>query len=197
MSSGSVRLHPVYVIPQHEAPPDESGRTAIPDGCCEEARAAGGAGAGRLWREGGRVMYQGAEGSDPEAVRVVWARPLSGRGGAVSIMQAGKKKELAYFPSLEALAGESHRIALEELAGSLVLPRITAIVEVKARLGNYYWDVETDMGRRRFLLSAPENNTMRPMPDAVVLKDVSGNCYEINPVSGLDKNSLRELDRVL
>lgn len=153
-------------------------------------------GSGRLWRERGRVLYQDGA-AEPVAVKVVWARPLSGRGGPVSLMLAGKKKEVAYFPSVDLLSGDSRRIALEELAGSMILPRITAIARVWPRFGNYYWDVETDMGRRKFLLSAPENNSIRPAPDHIVVRDVSGNCYEINPVSGLDAGSLRELDRVL
>ena len=197
--SESMRLRAPYVIRQHGDPPEtEGGRAAIPD-----QRGPGGedeygeSAAGCLWREDGRVMYRGAAGGDPEAVRVVWALPLSGRGGPVSIMLAGKKKEAAYLSSLDALAGESRRVAEEELAAGMILPRITAIRSIRPRFGNYYWEVDTDMGPRRFLLVSPENNSHRPHPDVIIVRDVSGNCYEISPVSGLDRDSLLELDRVL
>ncbi len=150
----------------------------------------------RLYRQEDMVLYQ-QPGKEPQAVRVLWAKPLSARGGPVSIMQAGKKKEVAYLTSLDQLDPASRKIALEELAGGMILAKITMIFSIMMRFGNYYWDVDTDRGQRRFLLTSPENNHIRPTPDSIVIRDASGNCYEINPVSALDARSLRELDRVL
>lgn len=154
---------------------------------------------GTLYREDGRVMYRPADGGPAQAVRLVWARPLSRRGGEgpVSVMMAGKKKEVAYFSSLDELSGESREIAEEELARSMVMPCIAEILEVKPRFGNYYWTVMTDKGKTTFLLSSPENNTIRPDPETIILKDVSGNVFEISPVSALSAASLKEMDRVL
>ncbi|MDR1534474.1 MAG: DUF1854 domain-containing protein [Planctomycetota bacterium] len=152
---------------------------------------------GRLWRESGRIMYQGEAGGAPVAVRVRWARPLSDRGGAVSLLEAGRKREAAWLPSLDLLPEEGRRLAREELELGLILPRILRIHLVTSRFGNYYWDVTTDSGRRKFLLASPESNSFRPLPDAVVIKDVFDNCYEINPISGLDPDSRREMERAL
>ncbi|MCC8189421.1 MAG: DUF1854 domain-containing protein, partial [Planctomycetes bacterium] len=115
----------------------------------------------------------------------------------VSVLLAGKKREIAYLPSLAVLPEESRRVVLEELAAGEIFPRITAIHQVRPRFGSFYWDVETDWGRRKFLLRSPEINSARPLPDMLVVKDVSGNCYRIDPVSGLDTASRRELDRVM
>lgn len=185
-------------IHQHDAPPEDTGES-VPSGseCGGECQYCGAAGAGRLWHEDGKVMYQPTNGGEPQAVRVMWARPLSGRGGPVSLMQAGKKREVAYLPDLSLFDAESRAVAEQELAESMVLPVITAIYQVKPRFGNYYWDVDTNLGRRKFLLSSPENNTFYPRPDVIVVRDVSGNCYEIASVSSLDKTSHREMDRVL
>lgn len=196
MSSGSVRMHVPVDLHQHDDPPASGAGEAPPDGR-EEGGGAPETRAGRLWREDGVVMFQDAAGGEPATARLVWARPLSGRGGPVSVMQRGKKRELAYLPSLDVLSGESRRVALEALDDSLVLPVIREIREVRPRFGNYYWDVDTNLGRRRFLLSSPENNTFRPGPDTVVLRDVSGNCYEIASVSALSRASRREMERVL
>ena len=199
MSSGSVRMHVPIDHHFHDDPPEgESPGAAIPDSKAEADPVPKESPSGvRLWRDGGRVMFQSADGGDPVPARVVWARPLSERGGPISVLVAGKKKELAYIPAPELLSESSRRVALEELDGGVILPRILEIKRVRPRFGNYYWDVVTDRGEKRFLLSAPENNSFRPKPDVLVIKDVSGNCYEINPVSKLDRDSLRELDRVL
>jgi Domain of unknown function (DUF1854). len=200
MSSGSVRLHLAADIHQHESPSGESDRVAFPDARAESTvRKGKETEVGELRRENGRLVYVAAPGKTPEAARIVWARPLSERDGSgpVSIMMAGKKRELSYLPSLSSLSPESRRIAEEELAAGMIMPRILSVSRVKPRFGNYYFDVETDKGSRRFLLSSPENNSFRPKPDVIIVKDVSGNCYEINPVSGLDAGSLAELDRVL
>ncbi len=105
--------------------------------------------------------------------------------------------EIAYLADLRELPEESRRIAEEELARSMVMPVITAIHSVRQRFGNYYWDVETDRGARKFLLSSPETNSMRPAPDVVIIRDVSGNCYEIASVAGLDRGSRSAMERVL
>lgn len=198
MSAGSVRIHVPVDLHQHEDPPDESRRVAIPDGrgeddCCGNLPHS----AGRLWREDGKVMFQDGVGGQPQAARVVWTRPLSERDGPVSIMMAEKKRELAFLPTLDVLPEESRRVALEELSAGAVLPIINEIHRVRPRFGNYYWDVETNMGRKTFLLASPETNTYRPRPDVIVVKDVAGNCYEISSVSGLSGSSRREMDRVL
>lgn len=176
-------------LPDADVPPPRA--TPLPGGEGDKCQTPG-----TLRRDGDKVVYRAEDGTET-AARVLWARPLSGRGGPLSVMAADKKREIAYLPGVDCLCGESRRIALEELAGGMIMARITAVRSVRPRFGNYYWDVETDRGPRRFLLNSPETNTLRPEPDAVVLRDVSGNCYEINPLSGLDGQSLREIDRVL
>ncbi|MDR3078259.1 MAG: DUF1854 domain-containing protein [Planctomycetota bacterium] len=170
----------------------------------EDAGAAGGnpdpgpaAGIGRLWRERGKIMYRDAAGGEPAAVWLRWARPLSDPGGPLSVLLAGKKTEAAYIPDLASLDGDSRRVAEEELSQAMILPRVTCIRKVVSRFGNYYWQVETDRGERKFLLSSPESNCFFPRPDAVVIRDVFDNCYEISPLSGLDAASRREMDKVL
>lgn len=196
----SVRIHLPPSPHMLGEPVECDGPSALPD-----AHGVGGdssentAPAGTLYRESGKTMYRPADGGEAQTVRLVWARPLSRRGddGPVSVMMAGKKKEVAYFPSLNELSGESRKIAEEELARGMILPRIVEILEVRPRFDNYYWTVTTDKGKTTFLMSSPENNTIRPDPETVIIKDVSGNVFEISPVSALSPASLREMDRVL
>ncbi len=195
MPNESARMR-LIDLHQHESPAGggDGGAPTRPDGTEPPA----GCRAGRLWRENGKVYYEDcAAGGGPVAVRPVWALPLSGRGGPVSILQAGKKREIAYIETLDELPPDSRRVAEEELERGVIMPVITAIRSVRQRFGNYYWDVETTFGPKRFLLASPETNSLRPRPDAIVLRDVSGNCYEIASVDMLDRNSRAEMERVL
>lgn len=200
MSSESARLRVSVDIHGHGKPADggrgeDVGGMDFGDG--EEGGELGRNAGGRLWRENGLVMYQDGGMECPESVRLVWARPLSGRGGAVSVVKSSKKREVAYIPDLGVLPEDSRRIAEEELRAGVVMPVIREIIRVHPRFGNFYWEVETDMGRRRFLLLSPESNTFRPSADSVMLRDVSGNCYEISSISELSVSSRREMERVL
>ncbi len=195
LPSESARLRVPVDIHQHDAPPGVACEPA--PGRADGSETSAGHGAGRLWREGGKVLYSDSGGGEAVAVRLVWARPLSDRGGPVSVLQAGKKREIAYLENLSVLDGASRRIAEEELERGMVMPAVTAIYSVRQRFGNYYWDVETDRGRKKFLLTSPETNSLRPTPDSVVVRDVSGNCYAVPSVESLDRTSRIELERVL
>ncbi|MCL2000438.1 MAG: hypothetical protein FWG74_03305, partial [Planctomycetes bacterium] len=95
-------------------PPENAGGPTIPDpqvGKCEAGDRPPAVGC--LWREGGKVMYQAFAGDAPKAVRVVWVKPLSGRGGAVSILLAGKKREAAFFASLDDIPADSRALVVE------------------------------------------------------------------------------------
>lgn len=198
MTAESGRLFIPVDLHQHGGVPDEPAREAIPDAEPDPAPAPESRHSGaRLWRENGVLFYQDDGMKGPEPVRLVWARPLSGQGGPVSVMMAEKKREVAYFPDLSAFPEEFRGIAEEELDAGVVMPVIKEIYRVNPKFGNFYWDVETDKGRRTFLLLSPESNTFRPDSDTVVLRDVSGNCYEIKSISSLSLSSLREMDRVL
>ncbi|MDR1613577.1 MAG: DUF1854 domain-containing protein [Planctomycetota bacterium] len=191
---GSARRHGRDLHSHDDAPLGEPARVLHSSGEDSAGETAAGSGM-RLRREDGKLLYDCGDGN-PVAVRLLWARPLSGRNGPLSVMLAAKKREVRYLESPDILDPESKRIALEELAEGMVLPRIERIVSVTPRFGNYYWQVETDRGSRTFLLTSPENNAIRLSPDAIVLKDALGNAFEINPISGLDRGSRLEFDRV-
>ncbi|MDR0361739.1 MAG: DUF1854 domain-containing protein [Planctomycetota bacterium] len=194
MALGSARRFP-HDLHSHDAAASAAGDRPGPPSPEDAGGKPPSRAGGRLWREDGKLLYDCGDGNAASA-RLLWARPLSGRGGPVSVMAAGKKREIRYLESPDLLDPESRRIALEELSRGVVMPRITRIHSVTSRFGNFYWNVETDFGPKTFLLTSPENNTVRPDPDTIVLKDASGNAFEITPVSGLDRASLREFDRV-
>jgi len=149
----------------------------------------------KLKRKGDQVLARMA-GRDEVPVRLVWARPISGRGGEVSVLGEGKK-ELLMLDSLDALDPESRRIAEEELEGSYLIPKITTVLKTEANFGNRYWQVDTDRGRRMFLMKDPNINVTWISEDHLVIRDTLGNRYEIESLSALDEASRAWIDHVV
>jgi hypothetical protein len=150
-----------------------------------------------LFRKQDRVHARIGESDGDLPVNVVWARPISGRGGPVSILDLRKKKEVALLGSLDDLDPASRRVAAEELEIRYLLPRVTRVRRTSAHFGNRYWEVETDRGPRRFLMKDPNKNAVWVTPDHLVVRDTLGNRYEIPSVSALDDASRAHMDRVL
>jgi hypothetical protein len=125
--------------------------------------------------------------------RVTWARPISGRGREIAVFdETGRKSFLA--PGPEALDPESRAIALAELDYRYFRPRILKVRRLLALFGLRYWDVDTDKGRRRFVMKDPRHSVTRVTEDNWILRDVSGTRYEIASASSLDAPSRRRLE---
>jgi hypothetical protein len=149
-----------------------------------------------LRRLGDQVLLRLA-GSDREvAVRIVWARPVSGRGQAVCFLDE-KKHEVLMLDSLDALDAQSRGVAEAELEKRYLIPKITRVVRTAAHFGSRYWDVETDRGRRRFAMRDPTKNAIWISDDHLVLRDTLGNRYEIPSFSGLDVASRSHVAKVI
>ena len=134
-------------------------------------------------------------GSDKlKPVKIVWTRPVTGRGSQISIFGMDKK-ELAMIDSLDELPPASRQIAQEELDRRYLVPRITSVVKTEANFGNLYWEVETNHGPRRFLMKDPAANLIWVTDDSVMLKDTLGNRYEIESFMALDARSHSDSER--
>lgn len=135
--------------------------------------------------------------SDEELpAKIVWARPVSGRGQEVSILGTDNR-EIAYLGNLSELDDDSREVAKAELARRYLVPRITRVARADANYGNRYWKVETDRGSRTFLMKDPAANVIRLTEDRLILRDTLGNRYEIESVSALDEASRAFISRVL
>jgi len=149
----------------------------------------------RLTRRGDRVMLH-ADGDEPVAVRIVWARPISARGAEISLLD-DQKREALMLSGLDDLDADSRAIAEEELAKRYFIPRITRVVSAVANFGIRYWRVETDLGERRFALKQASKNAVWLTDDHLVLRDTLGCRYEIRPYADLDERSRAEVEKVI
>jgi hypothetical protein len=129
-------------------------------------------------------------------VRAVWARPLSGRGGAVSFLNE-KNEEVLMVSDLGELDPESRRIAQQDLARRYLLARIERVTRTDPHYGNRYWEVETDRGPRHFVMREPSKNVLWLTDDHVLIRDTMGCRYEIESLARLDPRSRALALRVL
>ena len=130
----------------------------------------------RLLGDGDRVLVRFGDGGEAKPVKLVWARPISGRGGEIS-MVGEDKEEVMMIESLEALDPDSRRIAEEALSARYLLPRITRVLRAEATFGVRYWHVETTLGERRFALKNADRNAVWLSEEHLVLKDTLGSRY--------------------
>ncbi len=150
----------------------------------------------RLQRHADRVLLSRGDSDDWTPVRLVWARPISGRGGEISFLDKNKR-EVLMLESLDPLDPESRKVAEEELAKRYLVPRITRVIRTMATFGIRYWHVQTDRGERRFALKHASKNTFWLSRDHLVLRDTLGCVYEIRPFSELDQRSRAEVEKVI
>jgi len=150
----------------------------------------------RLVREGEEVflIFEGETERTP--VKVVWARPITAKGGPLCIVDR-QKRQLAMLSGLDSLDEQSRRVAADELTRRYLMPRITRVVRATASFGIRYWHVETDLGERHFALKQASKNALWITDEQLVLRDTLGCLYEINPFSGLDARSRAEVEKVL
>ena len=146
-------------------------------------------------REGDSVFARDGNGAKTP-VKVVWARPLSARGGEICVVNRDNKHVLM-LGRLDELDADSRRVAEEELAKRYLLPRITRVVSTTADFGMRYWHVVTDLGERRFALKHASKNAIWVDADHLVLRDTLGCRYEIRPYSDLDPASRAEVEKVI
>ncbi|MHC4480477.1 MAG: DUF1854 domain-containing protein [Planctomycetota bacterium] len=149
-----------------------------------------------LRRQGDQVLLRIGDESEAVPVRIVWARPVSGRGRQVCFLDE-QKREVLMIDSLDGLDPESRRVAEAELERRYLIPKITRVVRTAAHFGSRYWEVETDRGPRRFAMKDPAKNAVWISDDHLILRDTLGNRYEIPSFATLDQWSRSQVAKVL
>jgi len=149
-----------------------------------------------LRRKKDQVLAKTGGSDEEKPAKIVWARPVSGRGEEVCILDPDNR-EIAFLEDLSQLDPESMAIAKDELHHRYLISRIAKVNEAEANYGNRYWDVETDRGPRRFVMRDPAANAVWLTADRLVLRDTLGNRYEIVSMAALDEASRAFVNNVL
>ncbi len=150
----------------------------------------------RLIRKLDRVhaVVDGVEIEKP--VKIVWTRPMTGRGQEVSIL-GDDNKEIAMLTSLDCLDETSREIAEQELERRYLIAKVTRIVRAHLQMGYRYLSLETDRGPKIVMIKQVSKDVVWLEDDRVLLKDTFGNRYEIESLSALDQASQKAFDMII
>lgn len=129
-------------------------------------------------------------------VKVYRAAPLSQPNGPVAFLD-GRGNEIRTLDNLDSLDEESRRIAKAELTLRYLTARIERILSLSQEAGVGYWLVETDRGRRDFVVQGMQENCIRLGDDHLLLIDVDGSRFEIPSAAALDARSQLLLSEVM
>jgi hypothetical protein len=120
--------------------------------------------------------------------KVVRAFPLSHQARWINVLD-WKNKDVCLIENPDALDPESRRLALEEVEQHYRLPAIRRIRSVKNEYRTMYWDVDTDQGRREFVMKWASDTILWLSPLELILVDIDSNRFRIEDVNQLDRRS--------
>lgn len=129
-------------------------------------------------------------------VKVVRAAPLSQPSRYVCFLDA-KDEVVCMVDDLNDLEPASLRIALEELDRRYLTSSVERIESIRSEFGVSYWDVQTDRGRREFVVQDVAENAQWLGERRLLLIDVDGNRFEIPDLDALDRRSAKFLEAVI
>ncbi len=129
-------------------------------------------------------------------VKVVRARPLSAPDRYISFLD-GKDEEICMVTDPADLETDTHKI----LSGELDRRYLTAVVHrvhsVRNDFGASYFEVETNRGRREFVVQNIQEGANWLGDRRLLLIDVDGNRFEFPDMDTLDKRSQKLLELVV
>ncbi len=129
-------------------------------------------------------------------VKVVRAAPLSHPARYISLLDE-KDEEICMIPDLGELDGEMGAIVEEELDRRYLTAVVERVLSIRNEFGTSYWDVETNRGRREFVVQNAAESAQWMGDHRLLLVDVDGNRFEIPDLRELDSKSLSLVELVL
>jgi len=151
----------------------------------------------RLWRsETGHLRMDIKDERCILHVKVACAYPLSSPDQHMGFRDAADTDIGMVFNPRE-LDPESYALVKEELKRRYFVPVITRIYQVKEEFGVGYWDVDTDKGRREFIVRGIRDSIREIGERRLIITDVDNNRFDIPDIEALDARSYRMIEKVL
>ena len=129
-------------------------------------------------------------------VKVVRAAPLSHPGRYICLLDE-KDEEVCMIPDLKELDEGMRAIVEEELDRRYLTSTVQRVLTMRSEFGTSYWDVQTNRGRREFVVQNAAESAQWLGEYRLLLVDVDDNRFEIPDLRGLDKKSLSLVEMVL
>ncbi len=109
-------------------------------------------------------------------------------------VQTKDGEEIGIIRSLSDFDEDSQEILRCELSRKYFIPKIKKILTLKERRGFSYWKVETDIGEMELSLQDTYRSITKIDDDRIFVGDISGNRFEIESLSALDRKSKKKLE---
>ncbi len=129
-------------------------------------------------------------------IKVVRAAPLSQPSRYICFLD-GKDEVICMVDDLNDLEAGSRPIVQEELDRRYLTSTVERIESIRSDFGVSYWDVQTDRGRREFVVQDVSENAQWLGERRLLLIDVDGNRFEIPAIDALDRRSAKLLELVI
>ncbi len=129
-------------------------------------------------------------------VKVVLASPLSRPDTHISILDI-KDQEICMISDPSELDQESYQIIQDELEKRYLTSTVYRINSVRSEFGTSYWEVETDRGRREFVIRGTQDSALWLGDHRLLLIDVDGDRFEIPDYTKLDPQSIGFVETIL
>ncbi len=121
-------------------------------------------------------------------VKVVRAAPLTQPDAYISFLD-GDDEEICMLEDLTQLDAASRAIVDDELSRRYLTSIVLNINSARNEFGTSYWEVETDRGRREFVVQNVAENARWFGGKRLLITDVDGNRFEIPNLDRLDRAS--------
>lgn len=145
----------------------------------------------------GKLRFIPADGSPPAAdVRIHLAWPLRWRDRYIVILDP-EGREVCLPLSIDDLDPACRSLVRGEIEERYFMTRIRSVISVRAEHVVSYWDVDTDRGRREFVIEESERNPRRVAEAGWLFEDAGGNRFLIDDVRKLNTRSRRLLGRLI
>ena len=128
--------------------------------------------------------------------KVVRAFPLTHVSRWVNVLD-DKNKEVCLIEDPDHLDPESRRLVAEELARHYRVATIERINSIRNEYRTMFWDVETDRGRRDFVVKWGADTILWLDAADLLLVDIDTNRFRIPDVTRLDAHSRKQLSLLL
>jgi len=151
----------------------------------------------RLWRtETGKLRMEITDDRCVLHVKVARAFPVSDPDHYIGFRDEDDK-DIGMVPDPSKLESRTRRIVAEEVRKRYFVPVITRIHSVKEEYGVGHWIVDTDRGRREFVVRGMRDSIWEVSGNRLIVIDADNNRYDIPDYTELDYRSYRLIEETL
>jgi len=148
----------------------------------------------RLFRDGSGQLRMTIEGDRSYVdVRLAYAFPMLAPESYIGVLD-GRDRSIGVLDRLDGLDEGSRALAEDALRHRYFIPEILRIVQLKEEFGVVYFDVETDLGYREFVVRGLRDSLEILDNGQVLITDADGNRFRIPKWQALDARSRRWLE---